>query len=157
MLFFHCVLLESWVQCPATNREMIFIALRMDWMSAEKECQYHGGHLATLRTPMDGACARRAIQARKVCDMKTCGRFWVGLNNLNGGATWRWTAAYNTQENDTQGMGVWSPGEPNNPQYQHCGTWDARFGASDDVCGFPERFICERRYPSKFRPAVDYY
>lgn len=63
--------------------------------------------------------------------------FWIGGTELGHLGTWQWMDTGRTWQYTN-----WLPGQPNNPQFEHClDLWTLRWNDAD--CSVPLNFVCE--------------
>ena len=127
----------EWTECG--GREYRLFQENITWSNAERTCQSHGAHLASLEGNQSrSTCVKRALQT---CfrDGPQIGVAYVGLTNIFDNGTYRWVAD-NSEANFSY---------PKIPQFpldsRHCSIYMENEQLGNVSCSVEYPFICERR------------
>ncbi|MDI1428287.1 C-type lectin domain-containing protein [Polyangium sorediatum] len=127
----------------ATGTYCVFTELR-SWQDAERHCEEHGGHLASITSEAEAQAIRAAIVSPVTGE-----NLWIGLVEPTEG---RWLGP----DAKPARFFVWNDGEPNNDGgAENCGSWLLGSGRWNDVdCFVPRMALCESRSPARTRGAL---
>jgi hypothetical protein len=121
----------------ANSSYCVFTELR-SWQDAERHCEEHGGHLASITSEAEVQALRVELGPR-LPDVN----LWLGLVEPTEG---RWLLP----DTKPARFFAWNDGEPNNTGgAENCGAFLLSNGRWNDVdCFVPRRALCESRSPA---------
>lgn len=114
------------------------------WPEAERHCEEHGGHLASITSEAEAQAIRAAIVSPVAGE-----NVWLGLVEPTEG---RWLGP----DAKPARFFAWNGGEPNNDGgAENCGAWLVGSGRWNDVdCFVPRMALCESRSPAGTKGAL---
>ncbi|MDI1442991.1 C-type lectin domain-containing protein [Polyangium sp. 6x1] len=126
----------------ATGTYCVFTEPRA-WQDAERHCEEHGGHLASITSEAEAQAIRAAIVSPVTGE-----NVWIGLVEPTEG---RWLGP----DAKPARFFAWNDGEPNNDGAgENCGSWLVGSGRWNDVdCFVPRMALCESRSPAGAKSA----
>ncbi|XP_065195128.1 uncharacterized protein LOC135826446 isoform X1 [Sycon ciliatum] len=151
-----CRGVATYRQCPTSPLDGVEMGVELDapldWYQAQRRCRDDGGHLATVSTGEDLACACNALMGSS-CTVSS--RVHVGMNSFDKLGTFRWPASGNAlQPHAVNATGSnlvrWITGTPSSSADSRCGFWESLVsgtGIGNGVCTQPLPYLCQRNRP----------